>query len=227
MGKSQGSSQPPGSQEERLSVMADRLASYPGRTRVRGYRSSAIIEARRREPTRKKSQTAPVKLVVSLLEQKWVCHGQVVWAGWQDWTSLEGHEVESRPWQVIFAWEFWGGLSQKESCMVYTEIRNQAENSCVCPYSDLNPVHAISKSPLGEFLCSVLETLWESYQLYPQKKKNCEKDSCLVRGCNAVALSTAAIIACSTNNTEKAWWNLSHNVTQSGFESLIGSLIGS
>ena len=51
------------------------------------------------------------------------------------------------------------GLSQKESCMVYTEIRNQAENSCVCPYTDLNPVHAISKSPLGEFLCSVLDTL--------------------------------------------------------------------
>ena len=52
-----------------------------------------------------------------------------------------------------------GGGSQKESCMVYTEIRNQAENSCVCPYTDLNPVHAISKSPLGEFLCSVLDTL--------------------------------------------------------------------
>ena len=32
-----------------------------------------------------------------------------------------------------------GELSQKESCMVYTEIRNQAENSCVCPYTDLNP----------------------------------------------------------------------------------------
>ena len=37
----------------------------------------------------------------------------------------------------------------------------------------------------------------------PSKKT--EKGSCLVRGCNAVALSTAAIIACSTNNTEKAW----------------------
>ena len=96
-----------------------------------------------------------------------------------------------------------GGLSQKESCMVYTEIGNQAENSCVCPYTDLNPVHAISKSPLGELLfcighlVRVLSTL--------PSKINCEKGSYLVRGCNAVALSTAAIIACSTNNTEKAW----------------------
>ena len=65
-------------------------------------------------------------------------------------------------------------------------------------------------------MLSVNHHLGNSYVLYwtpceslinftLKKKKHCEKGSCLVRGCSAVALSTAAIIACSTNNTEKAW----------------------
>ena len=67
------------------------------------------------------------------------------WSGGWSWVTRLDFARKSWGWVPPLTGDFrmriLGGLCQKESCMVYTEIRNQAENSCVCPYTDLNPVH--------------------------------------------------------------------------------------
>ena len=162
MGKSQGSSQPLGSREVRV-VSCQQWPIVGNRW---GLREGA-------HPQKEPDCTSETcgKLVGTKVSLPWA--GGLSWVTRLDFARKSGGWVP--PVTGDLRMSILRGLSQKESCMVYTEIRNQAENSCVCPYTDLNPVHAISKSPLGEFLCSVLDTLWESYQLYPQKKKTVKK----------------------------------------------------